>query len=73
MTDQEQAFLSELSELTKRHKITIGGCGCCGSPFLTAHSEIKSKGRYILNASYAGEVVFVEPGDPYWDRNKVQA
>lgn len=27
-------FLKELSELTKKHKIAIAGCGCCGSPFL---------------------------------------
>ena len=29
-----KAFLKELTELSKWHGIVIGGCGCCGSPFL---------------------------------------
>lgn len=73
MTDQEQAFLNELTALTKKHKISIGGCGCCGSPYLTAHPEIKPEGRYIINGSYADQIVFVEPGDYYWECNNVQA
>jgi hypothetical protein len=28
----EQRFLRELSELSKKYGITIWGCGCCGSP-----------------------------------------
>ena len=28
-------FLEELSELTKKYNISIDGCGCCGSPYLT--------------------------------------
>ena len=31
---REEAFLEGLAELSKRCRITIGGCGCCGSPFL---------------------------------------
>ena len=31
MLDQ---FLKELTELTKKHGLAIGGCGCCGSPFI---------------------------------------
>jgi len=29
-----EAFLTELTELTKKHGIVIHGCGCCGSPSL---------------------------------------
>lgn len=29
-----QGFLTELGELSKRYGIVIGGCGCCGSPYL---------------------------------------
>lgn len=29
-----QGFLEELSSLTMRYGIAIGGCGCCGSPYL---------------------------------------
>lgn len=27
-------FLKELSKLSRKHGVYIGGCGCCGSPFL---------------------------------------
>lgn len=29
-----EEFLEELIELTNRYGIGLGGCGCCGSPFL---------------------------------------
>ena len=33
---QMNKFLEELSELTKKYNISINGCGCCGSPYLTS-------------------------------------
>lgn len=27
-------FLKELAELTEKHGFEIGGCGCCGSPWV---------------------------------------
>lgn len=29
-----EQFLIELTELGRKHGIVIGGCGCCGSPFI---------------------------------------
>lgn len=29
-----EKFLEELSELTKKHGLAIGGCGCCDSPWI---------------------------------------
>ena len=29
-----EEFLKELSELTKKYELKIGGCGCCGSPWI---------------------------------------
>lgn len=41
-------FLTELTELSRKHKISISGCGCCGSPYLDdAERDIKT-----LNYSY---------------------
>lgn len=35
-------FLAELSELTLKHGIAIGGCFCCGSPWLTTVDKSKA-------------------------------
>lgn len=32
-------FLNELSALTQKYGIEIGGCGCCGSPWLCILGE----------------------------------
>lgn len=34
-----ELFLNELSELTKKYGFEIGGCGCCGSPWLNDEKE----------------------------------
>ena len=34
MKNRFNDFLSELSELTIKYEISIGGCGCCGSPYI---------------------------------------
>ena len=40
-------FLEELSELTKKYNISIGGCGCCGSPYLVHLKDKTIIGEYI--------------------------
>jgi len=32
--ERQKQFLIELRELTIKHGIAVGGCGCCGSPYL---------------------------------------
>lgn len=34
MQKDVDGFLKELSELSLKYQISIGGCGCCGSPYL---------------------------------------
>jgi len=33
--DKERNFLIEYFDLCKKHGISIEGCGCCGSPYLS--------------------------------------
>jgi hypothetical protein len=44
--EQVEAFLVELTELTKKYRIRIHGCGCCGSPYLEDHVP---EGRYVVS------------------------
>lgn len=43
----EDEFLKELTQLTKKYKIEIKGCGCCGSPYLKNIETIKENSKYI--------------------------
>jgi hypothetical protein len=38
MTDNKKikAFLKDLTELSIKHNLVIGGCGCCGSPWIAS-------------------------------------
>jgi hypothetical protein len=46
---QRDAFLQELSELSRRYGITIGGCGCCGSPMLYFEEASPLQGEYDVD------------------------
>ena len=65
MTDQEREFLIGLRELTIRTGMTIGGCGCCGSPFV---DKMEDKERTVIDSSgyvLCPEVKWVSPNDAY--------
>lgn len=47
--DQIKLFLKELSRLSKKHHIYIGGCGCCGSPYLIASEGYVFKDGYDIS------------------------
>ncbi len=46
MSDKIGAFLSDLSELSNKHGVTIHSCGCCHSPWL---SENNARGSYTID------------------------
>jgi hypothetical protein len=49
------AFLADLTKLTKKHKLIIGGCGCCGSPFIV-REKIANHGRYKAKSAQPEEM-----------------
>lgn len=42
------AFLAELTELSHKYSIRIGGCGCCGSPYLVHDGDLQ-KEKYVVD------------------------
>jgi len=45
-------FLKELTELSKRYKIAIGGCGCCGSPYLYPIDKKNLDNFYTIDGEF---------------------
>ena len=56
-------FLKDLELLTEKYKIVIGGCGCCGSPFLYKLDDdrvIKYNLEYYNGSYNVSNTEFVE-------------
>lgn len=51
---ESDAFLDDLTRLTKKHKIVIDGCGCCYSPFM-GRQKIANNARYTAEAKEGRE------------------
>lgn len=47
-----KAFLRELAELSQKHGLYIGGCGDCGSPWITGEAGVET---YLEHLTYARE------------------
>jgi|AntRauTorcE11897_2_1112592.scaffolds.fasta_scaffold00009_146 hypothetical protein len=54
MKDRVAEFLSDLQDLTDKHGFVVGGCGCCGSPYLVKKGKKVAQdiefgdGRYVI-------------------------
>ncbi len=59
-TDRRRAFLLALTELTKEHGVAIGGCGCCGSPWLDDDADVSDD---RAGYAYDGNLLWVTPSD----------
>ena len=47
--EEREAFLKALTKLSKKHKITIGGCGCCKSPWINKDTKIRNNAEYTVD------------------------
>lgn len=68
-TERYNLFLVELAALTRKHGVAVGGCGCCGSPYLLADAKVSDpRAGYVHRKGE--EVHWVEPSDLYdWKEN----
>lgn len=60
--ENTKAFLAGLSELSRKYGVGIGGCGCCGSPFITSQDK-DCPGGYEESDLNDGQIC--------WNREKV--
>jgi len=69
--DREREFMIGLTELTRKTGIVIGGCGCCGSPWLQdadANTALEDQ-RSGYGYGFQESVSWISPLDKYdWER-----
>lgn len=49
--EQIDAFVADLETLSRKHRIAIGGCGCCGSPSLEEIPEKDLPRGYMIDGT----------------------
>jgi hypothetical protein len=67
------SFLQELTKLSIKHKIEIGGCKCCGSPWVSFSDDMTDKVSYRLCPLNNDELSLIDTSDidiiSYFDIN----
>ena len=53
--DNIEAFLTELEQLTRKHKLKISACGCCESPWVLELPEKETGTKYAYRVDKNGE------------------
>lgn len=62
MNDKEKQFIIGLEKLTRETGIAIGGCGCCGSPYLYKVETItRNESGYSITEG--DNVTWIDPAD----------
>lgn len=68
---KQLAFLLELRELSRKHGIAIGGCGCCGSPWLDMGADVSDE-RAGYMKDHEGLRWIAPSDDFYWREYSAQ-
>jgi hypothetical protein len=69
MDSNVKQFILELEQLTRKYKLQIAGCGCCGSPFIAEADVSRPDSGYTIRE--LDGLNWLTPDDgTQWDREK---
>ena len=57
-----ESFLADLTALSEKHNLFIGGCGCCGSPWIDRPGAPNEATELRMNSYGKYEADFFEEG-----------
>jgi len=68
MNENQRLFIIELTALSRKYRVGIGGCGCCGSPYLTdlKPEDLPKEAGYTQDDG--DSLTWIKPGDFYWEK-----
>lgn len=51
LTDNEREFVAALVALSRKHKLRLHGCGCCGSPYIVPlkDNDLQEDNGYVVS------------------------
>ncbi len=61
--ERKAEFLIGLARLTRETGVVIGGCGCCGSPYLDAREPGQMEERAGYGYGFSDEVAWISPSE----------
>ena len=65
LSAKRRAFVLELRDLTMRHGVAVGGCGCCESPFLLDVDTSDERAGYGIASRTGGQLTWLEAGESF--------
>lgn len=71
VSDKErmEAFIRDLTEITRKHGVAIGGCGCCGSPYLDDEASVHQEAGYAFLDGWNTHLCWIHPKHLWWKQN----
>jgi hypothetical protein len=67
MDNNMREFLFELTELSRKHKLIVTACGCCGGPWISGCEEAAHPIGHYRTLPNGSELEWLIPGDPGYD------